>query len=68
MAEFTVLGIGADPRMYGYRPVSSLAASENAYDYISLHPDSDDWFLALLFDSGLLDLAVEVFFGLLLEL
>jgi hypothetical protein len=54
--------------MYGYRPVSSLAASENAYDYISLHPDSDDWFLALLFDSGLLDLAVEVFFGLLLEL
>jgi hypothetical protein len=68
MAEFTVLGIGADPRMYGYRPVSSLAASENAYEYISVHSDKPSWFWVLLFEGGLLDLVVEVFFGLLLEL
>jgi hypothetical protein len=54
--------------MYGYRPVSSLAASENAYEYISVYPDSDGWFLALLLDGGLLELVVEVFFGLLLKL
>ena len=63
MAEFTVLGIGADPRMYGYRPVSSLAASENAYEYISAHADEPSWFSVLLFD-GLLDLVVEVCFGI----
>ena len=68
MTKFTVLGIGADPRMYGYRPVSSLAASENAYEYISVYRDRDSWFLILLFESGLLDVVVEALFGLLLGL
>ena len=68
MAEFTVLGIGADPRMYGYRPISSVAASENAYEYIAQRPDNPSWFWVLLFDGGLLDLLVELCFGLLLGL
>jgi hypothetical protein len=50
--EFTVLGIGADPRIYGYRPVSSPATCESAYQFIS-QPDQPDWFLALLFDGDL---------------
>ena len=50
--------------MHGYRPVSSLAASESAYEYISVHPDEPSWFCVLLFDGDLLDLVVEVFFGL----
>jgi len=66
MAEFTVLGLGADPRMYGYCPVSSLAASEAAYEYISVYPDEPSWFWTVLFDGDLLGLIVELCFGLFL--
>ena len=68
MAEFTVLGLGPDPRIYGYCPVSSLAASEAAYDYISVHPDEPTWFSVLLFDGDVLELIVELCFGLFLGL
>jgi hypothetical protein len=68
VTEFTVLGIGADPRICGYHPVSSTTAEENAHVYISMNPDEPGWFSVLLFDGGLLDLVVEVFFGLLFEL
>lgn len=54
--------------MYGYRPVSSPAASENAYEYIAQRPDNPSGFWVLLFDGGLLDLLVELCFGLLLGL
>jgi hypothetical protein len=54
--------------MYGYRPVSSLAASEGAYEYISVHSDEPSWFSVLLFDGGLLDLVVELCFGIFLGL
>ena len=34
MTEFTVLGVGADPRIYGSEPVSSAAAEQAAMQYI----------------------------------
>ena len=68
VGEFTVLGIGADPRMYGYRPVSSPATSESAYEYISQHPDHPGWLSALLFDADVLGLIIELVFGFLFEL
>ena len=66
MAEFTILGLGADPRIYGYCPVSSRAASEAAYEYISVHPDKPSWFWALLWDGDVLELIVELCFGIFL--
>ena len=68
MTEFTVLGIGADPRMYGYRPVSSLAASESASEYIAQHPDQPSWLSVLLSDGDFLGFILELCLGLLFEL
>jgi hypothetical protein len=68
MAEFTVLGIGADPRMYGGRPVSSPAVSETAYEYIAQHPEQRSWFSVLLSDGDFLGFIFELCLGLLFEL
>jgi hypothetical protein len=68
VTELTVLGIGADPRMDGYRPVSSLAASENAYEYIAQHPDEPSLFSALLADGDLLGFILELCLTVLFEL
>jgi hypothetical protein len=62
--EFTILGIGADPRIYGYRPISSLAATESAYKYISQHPDEP----SVLFDGEVLAFIVEACLELLFSL
>jgi hypothetical protein len=68
VAEFTVLGIGADPRIYGCRPVSSLSVSENSYEYIAQHPDQPSWFSVLLSDGDFLGFILELCITLLFEL
>jgi hypothetical protein len=54
--------------MYGYRPVSSLAASENAYEYIARHPDQHSWLSVLLSDGDVLGFILELCLALLFEL
>ena len=39
MTEFVVLGLGADPRIYGSSPVSSPEADEAATQYILTYPE-----------------------------
>jgi hypothetical protein len=39
MSEIIVLGLGADPRMYGHSAISSETASVNAMKYILSYPD-----------------------------
>jgi hypothetical protein len=68
VGEFIVLGVGADPRMYGYRAVSSVAASESAYKYISEYPDEPGLFSALLLDGDLLGFIIELCLAVLFEL
>jgi hypothetical protein len=66
MTEFVVLGLGADPRMYGYSPISSPEASEAAMQYILAYPEKSSdlepllFLLEFLFEGGL-----ELLFGLL---
>jgi hypothetical protein len=64
MSEFTVLGLRADPRIYGYSPVSSETVSANAMKYVLSSPDDqpglDGEPLALLIEIGL-----ELLMGLL---
>ena len=65
MTEFVVLGLGADPRMYGYVPTASPEASQAAMQYILTYPgrpsDVDPvlFVLEVLFEGGL-----ELLFGL----
>jgi len=65
MMEFVVLGVGADPRIYGYSPISSPEATKAAMQYVLTCPeqpsDADPMLVAveLLFEGGL-----EVLFGL----
>jgi hypothetical protein len=68
LGEFTVLGIAADPRINGYRPVSSQAVSESAYEYIFAAPDEPGWLPVLVADVDLLGFLIELVFGVLFEL
>ena len=66
MKEFVILGLGADPRMYGSLPVSSPEVEEAAMQYILTYPETPaehvlmHFFFDLLVEGGL-----ELFFGLL---
>ncbi len=66
MTEFVVLGLGADPRIYGSSPVSSPEAEEAARQYILTYPELPaehglmHFFFDLLVEGGL-----ELLFGLL---
>ena len=66
MSEFVVLGLGADPRIYGYSPVSTPEAEEAATQYILTYPDHlvglglSDFLLEFLGEG-----AIELLFGLI---
>ena len=66
--EFTVLGIGADPRMYGYRPVSSQDAEAGADEYISQHPGQRGLVSALLTNDDFIGFIIELCLALFLNL
>ncbi len=59
MREFVVLGLGADPRMYGYVATSSPEASEAAMQYIVTYReqpadlDPAPFVVEFLFEGGL---------------
>jgi hypothetical protein len=59
MTEFVVLGLGADPRVYGSSPVSSPEAEEAAMQYILTYPEQASdidpvlFVVEFLFEGGL---------------
>ena len=66
MTEFVVLGVGADPRIYGSSPVSAPEVQEAPIHYMLTYPDYPvrlglaDFVLEILAEG-----AIELLFGLL---
>jgi len=68
MTEFVVLGLGADPRIYGCSPISSPKAQEAAVQYVLPYPEQPSETDAILFVMEfvlelLLEGGIELLFG-----